>query len=149
MLVMTDANPTEFQGSSGVFVYGTLQRAEKRGRMWPHEPLCIESATVQGRLYDFGEYPGLVDGSDPIVGELWSFEPKHMARVLEVLDEIETFNQENRIDRYVRRLVPVTLGDGKTHQAHAYFFARPDELLNAIAVPRGEQGFVQWRRLAL
>src|SRR5438093_3247250 len=43
-----------------VFVYGTLKRGEERARCWPRSPERVVPATTQGRLYDLGTYPALV-----------------------------------------------------------------------------------------
>ena len=39
--------------------------------MWPRPVVKIERATAQGRLYDLGAYPAMVEGADTIDGELW------------------------------------------------------------------------------
>ena len=50
-------------------------------------PILIGTATVMGRLYDFGSYPGLVVDSKgmPVVGEVYAIEEA----LVSVLDEIE------------------------------------------------------------
>lgn len=76
-----------------VFVYGTLRageindigRAAARHRI--EAPRFIGVATVRGRLYDFGNYPGLVlDASAGTVrGDVYQIEDA----LVPVLDEIE------------------------------------------------------------
>ena len=39
--------------------------------MWPRPAVKIERTTSQGRLYDLGAYPAMVEGADTIDGELW------------------------------------------------------------------------------
>jgi gamma-glutamylcyclotransferase (GGCT)/AIG2-like uncharacterized protein YtfP len=76
-----------------VFVYGTLRAgetndinsaAEKHGIALPQ---LIGAAYVQGRLFDFGNYPGLVldAGGAPIRGDVYLIEDA----LIPVLDEIE------------------------------------------------------------
>ncbi len=76
-----------------VFVYGTLRageindigRAAARHRI--EAPRLIGTASVRGRLYDFGRYPGLVlDATAGFVhGDIYEID----AALVPVLDEIE------------------------------------------------------------
>jgi gamma-glutamylcyclotransferase (GGCT)/AIG2-like uncharacterized protein YtfP len=51
------------------------------------EPTLIGTATVRGRLFDFGAYPGLVldEAGSPVRGDVYEIDPDLVA----VLDEIE------------------------------------------------------------
>jgi gamma-glutamylcyclotransferase (GGCT)/AIG2-like uncharacterized protein YtfP len=76
-----------------VFVYGTLRagevndigRAAARHRL--SVPHLIDSATVNGRLYDFGAYPGVVLDAlaGPVRGDVYRVDDA----LVPVLDEIE------------------------------------------------------------
>ncbi|WP_197330609.1 gamma-glutamylcyclotransferase family protein [Ralstonia syzygii] len=76
-----------------VFVYGTLRAGEANdlciaaARCGLAEPRLIGHATLHGRLYDFGAYPGLV--LDPtgtaVRGDVYRIDPG----LVPVLDEIE------------------------------------------------------------
>ena len=76
-----------------VFVYGTLRAGEVNdlrtaaARHALPDPVLIGNAAVQGRLYDFGSYPGLVldEQGATVQGEVWCID----ARLVLVLDEIE------------------------------------------------------------
>jgi gamma-glutamylcyclotransferase (GGCT)/AIG2-like uncharacterized protein YtfP len=76
-----------------VFVYGTLRAGEINdiGRAATRHgidaPRLIGTATVNGRLYDFGAYPGLVlDASaGPVRGDVYEVDDA----LVPVLDEIE------------------------------------------------------------
>jgi gamma-glutamylcyclotransferase (GGCT)/AIG2-like uncharacterized protein YtfP len=76
-----------------VFVYGTLRAGEINDisvAASKHDisaPKPIGTATLAGRLYDFGAYPGLVIDSSgvPVVGEVYEIEDA----LVPVLDEIE------------------------------------------------------------
>ena len=68
-----------------LFVYGTLKQ---RGGMERLMAGCtpIQSATVEGSLYDLGDYPALVlDGGGTVTGEVW----RCPAETLERLDSYE------------------------------------------------------------
>ena len=53
-----------------VFVYGTLRRGEQRDiNLLTPAPRWLGSASVEGVLYDLGEYPGLVLGREPVPGQ--------------------------------------------------------------------------------
>lgn len=76
-----------------VFVYGTLRAgeindiSEAAARHDIAEPTLIGTATVRGRLFDFGAYPGLVldEAGSPVRGDVYEIAPDLVA----VLDEIE------------------------------------------------------------
>jgi gamma-glutamylcyclotransferase (GGCT)/AIG2-like uncharacterized protein YtfP len=76
-----------------VFVYGTLRAGEindigeAAARHDIAEPTLLGTATVRGRLFDFGQYPGLVpdEAGTPVQGDVYEIDPALIA----VLDEIE------------------------------------------------------------
>lgn len=76
-----------------VFVYGTLRAGEINDigeaaqRHGIRSPRLIGRAAVSGRLYDFGEYPGLVqdDMSGLVRGDVYEVDEA----LVPVLDEIE------------------------------------------------------------
>ena len=76
-----------------VFVYGTLRAGEVNDlnaaaqRHGIAAPTLLGTATVAGRLYDFGTYPGLVldAAGGPVVGDIYDIPDA----LLPVLDEIE------------------------------------------------------------
>ncbi len=76
-----------------IFVYGTLRAGETNdirraaARRSVAEPRLVGFASVRGRLYDFGSYPGLVvdEAGIPVVGEVYEIE----RGLVPVLDEIE------------------------------------------------------------
>lgn len=70
-----------------VFVYGTLRRDDVRDitRLQP-APLFVGMASVAGRLYDLGPYPGLLlGGAERVTGEVYAISSALERR----LDEIE------------------------------------------------------------
>jgi gamma-glutamylcyclotransferase (GGCT)/AIG2-like uncharacterized protein YtfP len=76
-----------------VFIYGTLRAGEINDitnaalRHGVPEPRFIGESQVNGRLYDFGTYPGLVldDTAGPVRGDIYEIEDS----LIPVLDEIE------------------------------------------------------------
>jgi len=82
-----------------MFLYGTLRKGEANDiydLAVDHgltAPRFVGPATVRGRLYDFGKYPGLVSASDggPVIGEVYEIEDELRA----VLDEVERAYPEN------------------------------------------------------
>jgi gamma-glutamylcyclotransferase (GGCT)/AIG2-like uncharacterized protein YtfP len=76
-----------------VFVYGTLRAGEVNdigcaaARHRIEAPRLIGAATVCGRLYDFGAYPGLVldAGGSQVRGDVYEIDEA----LVPVLDEIE------------------------------------------------------------
>lgn len=63
----------------------------------------ISAATVNGHLYDLGEYPGLLlsETDSPVVGEVYEVDDA----LLQELDEFEVSSN------YLRRQVTISLGD--------------------------------------
>jgi gamma-glutamylcyclotransferase (GGCT)/AIG2-like uncharacterized protein YtfP len=76
-----------------VFVYGTLRAGESNdihhaaSRNGITEPVLIGSGHINGRLYDFGTYPGVVPDANaaPVHGDVYRIEDT----LVPVLDEIE------------------------------------------------------------
>ena len=68
-----------------VFVYGTLRRGEQRDiNFLTPVPRWIGPASVEGVLYDLGEYPGLVLEREPVPGQT-----KVKGEVYEIADDLE------------------------------------------------------------
>jgi gamma-glutamylcyclotransferase (GGCT)/AIG2-like uncharacterized protein YtfP len=71
-----------------LFVYGTLKRGEPRHGYLSGQTFIVLARTLPVyRLYDLGEYPGLVGRADglAIEGELWEVDKA----CLEQLDKVE------------------------------------------------------------
>jgi gamma-glutamylcyclotransferase (GGCT)/AIG2-like uncharacterized protein YtfP len=110
-----------------LFVYGTLVdglRREWRARV---DARRLGSATIRGRLYDLGAFPGLVlDGArreERVAGELYELADPGAA--LGRLDEHEEcFPDDPVASVFVRRLVTATLEDGRRRRAWTYAFNR-------------------------
>ena len=110
-----------------VFFYGTLMSGFKRpGRSRIDEHLsAVGRGSIHATLFDLGIYPAAIPAADGLVwGEVHRMsEPD---AVLAALDEIEGFRPE-QLDAslYTRTETPVTLSDGRTVTAWAYFYNAP------------------------
>lgn len=105
-----------------VFVYGTLRAGEVNDLNRAAERHGIAAATllgtasVAGRLYDFGTYPGLVlDGTaGPVLGDIYDIPDA----LLPVLDEIEEV-YPGQATLFIRRTQAVSF-DGTTVECLLY-----------------------------
>jgi gamma-glutamylcyclotransferase (GGCT)/AIG2-like uncharacterized protein YtfP len=71
--------------STLLFVYGTLKRGGANHRQLAGQNFVGPAQTAPGfRLYDLGDYPGMIAESDDrtgVAGELWSVDPACLARL--------------------------------------------------------------------
>jgi gamma-glutamylcyclotransferase (GGCT)/AIG2-like uncharacterized protein YtfP len=94
-----------------VFVYGTLRRGEQRdiNRLTP-APRWLGQASVEGVLYDLGQYPGLVLGRDEcrarekVRGEIYEI-TEELERLLDEIEEVAP----KQSGEYVKRQVQMFL----------------------------------------
>jgi len=115
-----------------IFVYGTLLKGLQR------EPALMKSkylgpAMIQAELFDTGYFPGVKEGANTIVGELY----KTDAETIDVLDRIEGYDEKNMRDSlFIRKLVKARLfANGRYVTSFCYFFNRA-EVKNEI--PHGD-----------
>lgn len=130
-----------------LFVYGTL-RDDPRNQMFrlvAEHGRFAGRARVRGRLFDLGEYPGLVPSNDNhfVTGELYSVEAERAAEMWNALDRYEGCSEDDpQPHEYRRTLVPAQLNDGDTVQAWAYVLN--DLPAGAASIPGGD--YLLWRR---
>lgn len=134
-----------------VFVYGTLQREQCRGNLWPRQPLEITPGYVRGRLYDLGPYPALRcddedHDADWIAGEVWSFTQDDIGPTIMELDLIEETNRPGQLNLYDRCLVRAyrSLKTQDFALALAYQYSNAAELTAVQRVRCGRQGYAVW-----
>lgn len=119
------------QVTDHLFVYGTLRPAasgamgrSERERL-QREAVTLGAATVAGRLYDLGPYPGLVLSDDvgaQVQGELLRLSDP--ARTLRWLDAYEGIAPgEHRSTEYERVVSLARLGDGREVELWVYRYA--------------------------
>jgi len=140
---MIDDRPTR------LFVYGTLRRdpshdmfhlLAKYGRF-------MGDATVSGRLFDLGEYPGMIssDNAGQVVGEVYEIDPTCWDRVIARLDEYEGCSPEDpQPHEYRRELVNTRLTSGRMLPAWAYVIAGLPEKQREIK----SGDYLAWRQQA-
>src|SRR5208337_3763708 len=87
----------------------------------------VRRGSIRANLYDLGDYPGArVPGAEPgqrVRGELYRLCDPKLA--LKILDKYEEFSpRESNKSLFVRKLVSVTLEDGRKKRAWAYLYNR-------------------------
>ncbi len=120
-----------------LFVYGTL-RSDPSHEMFhilARHAKFLGEARVAGRLFDLGEYPGMVlQPSDSYVkGELYDIQTDHWNEVIEQLDRYEgCTDSDPQPHEYCREVVQAKLTNGRTIKAWAYVLNRPVAGLSEI-----------------
>jgi gamma-glutamylcyclotransferase (GGCT)/AIG2-like uncharacterized protein YtfP len=113
-----------------LFVYGTLRPSLAAG--WPRKLVgdleVVATATVAGRLYDLGDYPGMVAGEGVVHGELLRIRDDDR---LSAIDAYEECGGPGALFR--REAVQATCGDGTRLSAWAYFYDLPPDAAPAIS----------------
>lgn len=102
-----------------LFVYGTLKRGGCRAHhLRGQEFLGTARTAPKYRMYNCGEYPGLVEAEDglPIEGELWRIDEA----CLKKLDEVEG------VDAGLYRRGTIELGPPYENEAAIAYFYCPD-----------------------
>lgn len=112
-----------------LFVYGTLRSAARdvmgaamRARL-SREARCVGAATSPGRLYDLGDYPGMIAAEprerDVVLGEL--VEIRNTAATFRWLDLYEDVDLVHPTNGLYRRAPQIALlGDGRIMRCWAY-----------------------------
>lgn len=102
-----------------VFVYGTLRAGGSNDiNRYVPRPERVGESTIEGVLYDFGAYPGLVlrnaTDATSVKGEVYRVEPS-VERQLDLLEDVT----EDDSGEYIRREVDVMV-DGATLRCLVY-----------------------------
>lgn len=110
-----------------VFFYGTLMTPFNRtAQLHIDQHLTFRGrGTIAAALFDLGIYPAAVPAADSrVCGEVYELINQRV--VLDSLDELEGYRPgEPETSLYTRALTPVTLDDGSTVNAWAYFYNAP------------------------
>lgn len=108
--------------STSFFFYGTLKRGQANAHLVAPFIMSVEDATIDGLLYDLGEFPALIAGPGRVRGELVTVRRHWHSKILEVLDRLEGFDEADPgSSMYIRRTVVVDT-DGEQTSAYAYFY---------------------------
>jgi gamma-glutamylcyclotransferase (GGCT)/AIG2-like uncharacterized protein YtfP len=125
--------------SDQLFVYGTLMRGfdHPMARLLSRSADFVGEARCRGRLYLVKHYPGLVmsdDADDVVFGELFRLrQPAELLREFDIYEACsEGFAEPTE---YIRRMLPVTSGDGAS-EAWTYLYNWPVDHLPRIASGR-------------
>jgi gamma-glutamylcyclotransferase (GGCT)/AIG2-like uncharacterized protein YtfP len=126
------------QESRRLFVYGTL-RGDPGQHYVSHllewNASILGEATVEGRLYDLGAYPGMTLTSDGrnVRGEVYEFAPDKWSTTIAQLDGYEGCAPgDPPPHEYRRQIVQATFFDGRRVAAWAYVLNRPTDGLPEI-----------------
>ncbi|WGR95561.1 gamma-glutamylcyclotransferase [Bradyrhizobium sp. ISRA443] len=123
-----------------LFVYGTLMRGfdHPMAKLLSANADFLGEAHCRGRLYLVKHYPGLVTSDDPadiVHGELFGLRERDaMLREFDMYEACgEGFPPPTE---YVRKMLPVTLADGRMSEAWTYLYNWPVTKLPRIASGR-------------
>lgn len=124
--------------TSLLFVYGTLLQSDNEfARYLQQNCAFVSKGTINGQLYDLGEYPGLVlsvDGDQLVHGSIYDM--THPDAILKCLDEYEGVDAgEEQPDLYRRETHKVKTTN-KALDAWVYVYNRP--IFNPLVVPGGD-----------
>jgi gamma-glutamylcyclotransferase (GGCT)/AIG2-like uncharacterized protein YtfP len=126
--------------SDRLFVYGTLMRGfnHPMAKLLSGNADFLGEARCMGRLYLAKHYPGLVLSDDPAeitFGELYRLRARDA--LLREFDMYEACGEGfAEPTEYVRKMLPVTLGDGAIGEAWTYLYNWPVADLPRIASGR-------------
>ena len=131
-----------------LFVYGTLResKANPMHRLL-YGTTLVGTGTLQGSLYDLGNYPAAIPSDDPgalVYGEVYLLHDP--AATLALLDQYEACSPEDPTPHeYARVVTNIRLEDGSSLPAQTYLYDRPVDALTPV--PSGD--YLRWRsRLA-
>ncbi len=111
-----------------LFVYGTLLSAARHpmGARLLRQAQLLGEATIRGRLYDLGRYPGLTETDDPaeiVHGEVYTLNSP--AATLPWLDAYEGIAKDAFRNEYERCERAVHLASGGEVTAWVYLYRAP------------------------
>ena len=88
--------------------------------------------TAQGALVSLGRYPGMIEGSGSVAGEI--YELRDPAASIEALDELEEFDPANpETSEYLRTTRDVRMDDGSVIRAWLYIYNRDPAGMPVVA----------------
>ncbi|HEX9199995.1 MAG TPA: gamma-glutamylcyclotransferase family protein [Acidobacteriaceae bacterium] len=114
--------------SEHLFVYGTLHpsRAPREIAGVARKLTHVGHGTIRGRLYDLGDYPGVIlddDATEPVHGEVFALPPDPDA--LACLDAYEDYRPHDpEGSLFLRQKTTVTLADGSRETCWVYVYNR-------------------------
>jgi len=120
-----------------LFVYGTLLSGFQNTfrQLLESQSSFLSTATIIGKLYDLGSYPGLIlsdSGEDIVHGEVYELNNE---RLIRELDLYENYRSNDPNSLYLREMAPVRLEDGSSVHAIVYIYNKSIE--KAIRIDGG------------
>lgn len=110
--------------SMPVFVYGTLMKNQSNHDDYLADSHYVGAATLSGyEIYDLGCYPGIVEGTGKVYGEVYDINEN----TLKAMDRLE-----GEGSLYIRKSVKVTLADGNYIDAWCYIYNHSIEGCNKV-----------------
>lgn len=136
-MVLNDQHDTDTRNSglTRLFAYGTLRPGQVNFVRIERWVVSVQRGTIEGDLVDLRVYPALIPGAGLVEGELLSLRQQ----ALEIADRTEGCESDETRSFYVRREVVVSLADGSTERAWAYFFPHPNRLADRPRAAVGER----------
>ena len=122
------------------FVYGTLLPGQPNAFLWVDGVLSQDQAVLpNGRLYDLGHYPMLIEeGDSPVQGMVLTIQPNMVAEIMARLDHLEGYDPEqHEACAYQRVAREVWLADGRSLTAWVYI-GQPHYVAGLPAVDGGD-----------
>lgn len=125
--------------NSYLFVYGTLLSGagHPMGARLRRQARLVGAATIPGRLYSLGRYPGLVERADAqerVHGELYALHnPVAALKWLDAYEGIVPGDHDQ--NEYVRAERPVRLGSGEEVAAWVYLYRK--DVRHLAPIPGG------------
>ena len=119
-----------------LFVYGTLTRTnEPNFELILNKLKYIGSGKILGKMYDLGEYPGVIENNEKYVyGEIYQI---HDLKMLSAIDEYEEVDHiEPQKGLYIRKITNAILDQGKEMQVFVYFYNK--SIKNTKEIPSGK-----------
>jgi gamma-glutamylcyclotransferase (GGCT)/AIG2-like uncharacterized protein YtfP len=126
-----------------LFIYGTLHpdRAPQQISAAARQLIPAGRGTIRARIYDFGEYPGVIldDSASPIPGEIFIVPD---TRTLALLDGYEDFRPgDPAASLFLRTQAVVTLDEGSQLECWVYVW---NEVRGLSASNETPDGLVAW-----
>lgn len=120
-----------------LFAYGTLRKNHEHPMSrWLNERAdWVGSGYFQGKLFNLGDYPGVVksnDADDRVLGDIYRINRPTM--ILAILDRYEQCSIDHpRPHEYIRRIETVKQDNHQELNTWVYLYNRPVTGLNRIA----------------
>lgn len=129
-------NHVDKMNAAFLFVYGTLLQAVRHPVHQKMRGYCkkVSNAVIQGRLFDVGSYPGVIESITPqdlIKGELYLI--THEQRLFNLLDDYEGCSAQHPLPHeFCRKIITVHTSAGDSIDAWGYIYCRPTQHLHHI-----------------